>query len=130
MIVLSATSGGVSIICFASIIGASRGIATASFALIFSLTIEIIKKVLKIARNKKKKHNTIIALTKSKLNSIATLMSQALIDTEISNEEFKTIVKGKKKHERIKKDIRMIKSSEELTENNRNIRENRRNAYN
>ena len=128
MIVLSATSGGVSIISFASIIGASRGIATASFALIFSLTIEIIKKVLKIARNKKKKHNTIIALTKSKLNSIATLMSQALIDTEISHEEFKTIVKGKKKHERIKKDIRMIKSSEELTENNRNIRENRRNA--
>ena len=105
MIVLFATSGGVSIISFASIIGVSRGIANASFTLIFSLTIGIIKKVLKIARNKKKKHNTIIALAKSKLNSIATLISQALIDTEISHEEFKTIVKGKKSMKEFKKTL-------------------------
>ena len=34
-------------------------------------------------------------LTKSKLNSIDTLMSQELIDLEISHEEFKTIVNEK-----------------------------------
>ena len=41
--VLSATTGGVSIISFTSIIGAPVGIATASFTLIFSLTTGIIK---------------------------------------------------------------------------------------
>ena len=34
-------------------------------------------------------------LAKSKLNSIETLMSQALIDLDISHEEFKTIVNEK-----------------------------------
>ena len=34
---------------------------------------------------------------KSKLNSLETLISQALIDLEISHEEFKTIVKDKEK---------------------------------
>ena len=38
-------------------------------------------------------------LAKSKLNSIETLMSQALIDLDISHEEFKTIVNEKKKYE-------------------------------
>ena len=44
LIVLSATSGGVSIISFTSVAGAPVGIASASFTLIFSLTIDIIKK--------------------------------------------------------------------------------------
>ena len=54
LIVLSATSGGISIIFYVSVIGVSVGIATARFSSIFSLTIRIIKKLLKIARNKKK----------------------------------------------------------------------------
>ena len=48
-------------------------------------------------------------LAKSKLNSIETLMSQALIDLDISHEEFKTIVNEKEKHEQIKERIRNIK---------------------
>ena len=44
LIVLSATSSGVSIISFTSIIGVSAGIASASFTLIFSVTAGIIKK--------------------------------------------------------------------------------------
>ena len=42
LIVLSATSGGVSIISYASIIGVSMGIASASFTLIFSLENKIV----------------------------------------------------------------------------------------
>ena len=61
------------------------GIASASFILIFSL-----------ARNKKKKHDKILILAKSKLSSIETLVSQALIDMEISHEEFNAIFKEKK----------------------------------
>ena len=55
LIVLSAESGGVSIISFTSIVGAPVGIASASFTLIFSLTTGIVRKLLNIRRNKKKK---------------------------------------------------------------------------
>ena len=55
LIVLSATSGGVSIISFTTIVGAPVGIASASFTLIFSLTTGITKKILNITRKKKEK---------------------------------------------------------------------------
>ena len=87
-IVLSATTGGVSVCSFASIVVAPVGIASASFTLIFSLTTGITKKLLNITRNDK-----ILMLVKSKLNSIDTLISQALIDMDISHEEFITILK-------------------------------------
>ena len=53
-IVLSATSGGISIISFASVIGILAGLASASFTLVFSLTTGIINKLLKITKKKKK----------------------------------------------------------------------------
>ena len=95
LIVLSATSSGVSIISFTSIIGAPVGIASASFTLIFSLTTGIIKKLLSITRNKKKKHDKILVLAKSRLDSIENLLFQALIDMEISHEEFNAIIREK-----------------------------------
>ena len=45
-------------------------------------------------------------LAKSKLNSIETLISQALIDTDISHEEFVTILKEKDKYEKMKENLR------------------------
>ena len=97
LIPLSATSKkGVSIISFVSFTGAPVGIASASFSLAFHLSTGIIKKLLIITRNKKKKHNKIFMLTKSKLNSIKTLISQALIDLEICHEEIQTTVNEKK----------------------------------
>ena len=72
LIVLSATSGGVSIISFTSIAGAPVGIASAILTLFFSLTTGIVKKLLNITRNKKKKHDKILILDKSKHNSIET----------------------------------------------------------
>ena len=70
LIVLSVTSGGVSIASFATVIGAPIGIASASLSLAFSLCTELAKKILKATRNKKKKHNTIVMLARSKLSSI------------------------------------------------------------
>ena len=55
LVVLSATTGGVSIISFSSVIGAPAGIVSASFTLIFSLTTGIVKKLLNITRKKKEK---------------------------------------------------------------------------
>ena len=107
LIVLSATTGGVSIISFTSIIGAPVGIASASFTLIFSQTTGIVKKLLNITRKKKKKkHDKILMLAKSKLNSIDTLIYQALIDMDISHEEFITILKVKDRYEMMKDNLR------------------------
>ena len=106
LIALSATSGGVSIISFTSIVGAPFGIASASLTLFFSLTTGIVKKLLNITRNKKKKHDKILMLAKSKLNSIETLISQALIDLDISHEEFIRILKEKDKYEKMKENLR------------------------
>ena len=44
-------------------------------------------------------------LAKSKLKSIERLISQALIDMDISDEEFLTILKVKKKYEKIKENL-------------------------
>ena len=57
-------------------------------------------------RNKKKKPDKIVMLAQSKFNSIETLISQALIDLEISHEEFKTIDKEKEKYEKMKENLR------------------------
>ena len=81
------------------------GIASASLTLIFSLTTGIVKKSLNITRNKKKKHKILI-LAKSKPNSIETLISQALIDLDISHEEFIRILKEQNKYERMKENLR------------------------
>ena len=70
LIILSATSGGMSLISFASVISVPVGIASASFSLVLFLTTGIIKKLLSITRNKKNQHNKIVMLAKSKLNSI------------------------------------------------------------
>ena len=106
LIVLSATTGGVYIISFTSIIGVPVGIASASFTLIFSLATGIVKKLLNITRKRKKKHDQILMLVKSKLISIDTLISQTLIDMDISHEEFITILKEKDRYEMMKDYLR------------------------
>ena len=68
-------------------------------------------------------------LAKSKLNSIETLIFQALIDLDISHAEFKTIVNEKEKYEQMKESIRNTKSKDEISENSRDIRENSENTH-
>ena len=102
LIFLSATSGGVSIISVISIVGVPVGIASASFTLIFSIAKGIIKILLKTTRNKKKKHDNILMLAKSKLNSTEILVSKALNDMDISHEEFTIILNEKDKYDRMK----------------------------
>ena len=57
-------------------------------------------------KKKKKKHDKILMFAKSKLNSIETLISQALINMEISHEEFVAIFKEKDKYEKMKENLR------------------------
>ena len=65
---------------------------------------------LKTTRNKKKKHNKIVMLTRSKLNSIESKISEVLKNNEIGNEDFMTIINEEKKYRELKESIRMINS--------------------
>ena len=75
------------------------------------------KETIKRNKKKKKKHSKIIILAKSKLNSIESVMSRALIDLNISHEEFKTIVNEKEKYDQMKESIRNKKNRDEFSEN-------------
>ena len=96
-IVLSASFGTLSIVSHATAVGIPVGLASAPLTVVFSLTAGIVKKLLSMTREKKKKHNKFVMFAKSKLNSIETLMSQALMDLDISHEEFKKPLLMKKK---------------------------------
>ena len=102
LLVLSATTGGISIVSFTTATGAPVGIVSVSFTLIFSITTGIIKKLLDITIKKKKKHDHLPMLAKSKFNNIETLISQALGDLDISHEEFVMILKEKDRYEKMK----------------------------
>ena len=52
-------------------------------------------------------------MAKSKLNSIEIIVSQALIDMEISHEEFIVIFKEKGKYEKMKENVRNVSEKEE-----------------
>ena len=58
--------------------------------------------MLKLTKKRKKKHNKIILLAKNKLNTIDTLLSIALDDSEISHEEFTNIINKANIYENIK----------------------------
>ena len=65
--VLSILSGSISIASFASVIGVPSGIIGISCSFTFSITSGFVKRFLKAIRNKKKKHNKIVMLARSKL---------------------------------------------------------------
>lgn len=62
-------------------------------------------------------------LARSKLNCIETLISQTLIDSEISHETYIVMVIEKEKYRRLKEDIRQVKSQRRNAENNKFIKE-------
>ena len=112
--VLSAATGGVSICSFTSVVGAPVETASSSFTLIFSLRTGIVKKLLSITRKKKKKHDKILMVPKSKLNRIETLISQALTDMEIRHEDYIAILKEKDKYEKMKENLRSENEKQEI----------------
>ena len=83
--------------------------------LVFTIGTGISKSLLKLTKKRKKKHNKIIILAKNKLNTIDTLLSSALNDSEISHEEFTNVITKTNIHENIKENIKKltIESSEE-----------------
>ena len=78
----------------------------------------MVKTLLNITRRKKKKHNKIIALARSKLNIIENLISQALTDFEITHEEFSKTIYEKNNYEQIIDNIKSVKSVDDLNKEN------------
>ena len=118
-IALSASFGTLSISSHATVVGIPVGITGDSLTLIFTLSTGINKSLLKVTKKRKKKHNKIIALAKSKLNTIDTLLSSALNDSKIGHEEFTNITTEKNIYENIKeniKDTAELSSLERATE--------------
>ena len=109
-ITLSASFGTLNIASYTTVVGIPAGITGASLALIFTIATGVVKTLLSITRKKKKKHNKIIALAKSKLNIIENLISQALIDFKITHEEFSKIIYEKNNYEQIIDNIKSVNS--------------------
>ena len=110
LIVLSVTSGSVSFASFTTVIGIPVAIASARFTLVFSLCTGLV--------NKKKKHNKIVMLARSKLNSIESKTSEALKNNQMSHEDFMTIIneertKRTKRDRELKESIKMMKGQED-----------------
>ena len=59
-------------------------------------------------------HDDILILAKSKLDSIETLVTQALIDMEISHEEFNAIIRQKQKNEKMKENVRNVSKKKKI----------------
>ena len=76
----------------------------------FSIISGFVKTFLKAIKNEKKKHNKIVTLARIKLNSRESKISKALMDNEISNEDFETIINKEKKYRELKESIRMMDS--------------------
>ena len=87
--------------------------ASASLSLAFSLRTGLVKKLPKATINKKKKHNKIVMLARSKLSSIESKISEALINSQISHEDFITIINEKRNYRELKESIRMMQGQED-----------------
>ena len=96
-IVLSVATGSISIASFTTIIRAPAGIVSASFSLAFAVFIGIVRKLLKTTRNQKKKHDKIVRLARTKLNSIESKISDALLNSKVTHKDFMTIINELKK---------------------------------
>ena len=100
--------GTLSIASYASVVGITAGITGASLTLVFTIGTGISKSLLKLTKERKKRHNKIIVLAKNKLNTIDTFLSSALNDSKISHEEISNIITEANIYENIKENIKEL----------------------
>ena len=104
LILASAITGCISISVFASFFGIPIGITSSAIGLIICAIAAWIKKYKAIIKKKKKKHGKIVLVAKSELSSIEVLVSKALINSNISHNEFIVISDVLKEYD-MKKEI-------------------------
>ena len=110
LIVASKITGCISISAFSSLIGIPLGITSFAIGLKICAITAGIKKYKSIIKKNKKKHDKIVLLAKSKLNSIEVLICKALIDSVISHDEFVLINNVLKEYNKMKQEIKNLKT--------------------
>ena len=106
VILASTSTGCISISAFVSLLGIPIGITNSAIGLkICPITLGI-KKFKSIIKKKKKKHDKIVLLAKSKLNKIEVLISKALISSNITDDKFVLINNVLKEYNEMKKEIK------------------------
>ena len=83
------------------------GLNTSVFSLLFSLSFGIIIKLQQETKLRKKKHNQLLYLAKSKLDCIGLLISNSIKDGIISHDEFLEILKEKKEYDSLKNEYKV-----------------------
>ena len=106
LITSTVITGGISIAAFASGVGLPVGIALSGTSLLLSLATAITRKSFKIFTVKQEKHDAVKLVARSKLDSIANIISQAMQDGGISSTEFHKVLQEVEKYRRFKVDIR------------------------
>ena len=109
LILTSTIAGYISISAFAYLLGISIGITSSVIELKICAIAAGIKKYKSIIEKKKKKHDKIVLLANSKLNSIGVLVSKALIDSVISHDEFVLINNVPKEYNKMKEEIKNLR---------------------
>ena len=112
-VVLSAKTDSISIASFATVIGTPVGIASASLSLTFSMCTGLVKRLSKATRNKKNKHNKVVLMARSKLNSTERKISEALMNNQLSHEDFMTTINEERNYRKLKEKIRMMKDQDD-----------------
>ena len=108
LILGSTIAGCISISAFASLVGIPVGITSSTIGIKICAITAAIKKYKSIIKKKKRKHDKIVLLAKSKLNSIEVLISKALIDSVISYDEFVLINNVLKELNKMKEEIKNL----------------------
>ena len=96
-----------SISAFASLFGIPLGITSSAIGLKINAAFKTCNSLIK---KKKKTHDKIALLAKSKLNSIEVLTSESLIDSVICHDEFILINDVIKEYNEIKEEIKNLKT--------------------
>ena len=96
--------------CFCFLLGIPVGITSSTIGLKICALPAGIEKYKSIIKKKKKKHDKIVLLAKSKLNSIEVLISKALIDSNISHDEFVLVNNVLKEYSNMKEEIKDLKT--------------------
>ena len=109
LILISTLTECVSISAFAFLVGVFIGITSSALVLKICVITVGIKKYQSIINKKKKKHDKIVLLAKSKLNSIEVLISKTLIDSNISHDEFILMKNVLKEYDHRKEEIKSLK---------------------
>ena len=109
-LVLAEVNGCISFSAFASFFSIPIKIMDSAIRLKTCTVTAGIKNYKSIIKKKKKKHDKIVLLAKSKLNSIKVLISKAFIDPDVSHNEFVLINNVLKEYDDTKEEIKTLKT--------------------